>query len=83
MPPRQDHAGLPALPDLRLQQRPVRDSGAQAIDLSKHKDLGQAPWDAISGKVSSRIVVALRPESLPKGDSFKSVLAHEFFHVLQ
>ncbi len=58
-------------------------TGTQAIDLSKDDDLGQAPWDAINGSVSSAFVVALRPESLPHGDSFKSVLAHELFHVLQ
>ena len=55
-------------------------TGKQAIDLSN--DLGQAPWDAINGTVSSGFVVVLRPESLPHGDSFKSVLAHELFHVL-
>ncbi len=58
----------------------------QPVDLAKlgkHGALGAAPWDAIKGTVSSGFVVALRPESLPKGDSFKSVLAHELFHVLQ
>jgi hypothetical protein len=45
--------------------------------------LGQAPWDAINGTVSSGYIVALRPEALAAGESFNSVLAHEFFHVLQ
>src|SRR5215472_7453623 len=58
-------------------------TGVDAIDLSKHGDLGQAPWEEIKGTVSSGFVVVLRPESMPKGDSFKSVLAHELFHVLQ
>jgi hypothetical protein len=58
-------------------------TGDQAIDLSKHHDLGQAPWEEIKGTVSSGFAVVLRPESLPKGDSFKSVLAHELFHILQ
>jgi hypothetical protein len=58
-------------------------TGAQVIDLSKHHDLGQAPWEEIKGTVSSGFAVVLRPESLPKGDSFKSVLAHELFHILQ
>lgn len=60
--------------------------GHKPVDLAKlgpRGALGAAPWDVIKGTVSSGFVVALRPESLPKGDSFKSVLAHEFFHVLQ
>ncbi len=44
---------------------------------------GAAPWDAINGTVSSGYIVALRPESLAPGAAFNSVLAHEFFHVLQ
>jgi hypothetical protein len=55
----------------------------QTIDLAKLKALGAAPWDAISGTVSSGYIVALRPESLVAGQSMNSVLAHEFFHVLQ
>jgi hypothetical protein len=58
-------------------------TGTQAVDLSKDKALGEAPWEEVKGTVSSGFVVALRPESLPKGDSFKSVLAHELFHMLQ
>jgi hypothetical protein len=57
--------------------------GSDDVDLTKDGTDAETPWDAINGTVSSAFIVSLRPEALPHGASFNSVLAHELFHVLQ